>query len=64
MNKMKELNSLKNRLLGPGKNNQITEIDELCAIMELVGGYSELLELPLTSLKGIRHYLKLKNTKK
>ena len=63
MNKMTELNSLKNKLLGQNKN-KTTEIDELCEIMSLVGGYSELLNLPLTALKGIRHYLNLKNTKK
>jgi len=56
---MNNLNLLKKRLLQPGSSEQDV-VNNLCMVMELCGGYAELMELPMTSVEPILKYLKLK----
>jgi len=52
------LQNLKNALF----NRQSDEgVFNLCAVMELVGGYSELMNLPLPALKEIMNYMEFVN---
>ena len=56
---MEPLQGLKEGLLsGLSKDKQ--EAYNLCTVMEMVGGYSELLKLPLPALSVIMEYLEWK----
>ena len=57
---MNDLNKLKQTLLGVG-NSEEEQIYSLCRIMEICGGYEQLMNLPLTSLKHIGKYLQKVN---
>lgn len=57
---MTKLNELKKRLLGESPSDQ-EEINDLCRIMEICGGYEQLMNLPLSSLKHIGEYIKKSN---
>lgn len=54
-----ELQNLKNVLFNKGSNDE--GVYMLCAVMELVGGYEQLMNLPLSSLKEIIKYLEFVN---
>lgn len=56
---MNGLNLLKQRLLGNSSSEQ-DSVNNLCMIMELCGGYTQLMELPMTSVDPILKYLKFK----
>lgn len=56
---MTELEKLKKRLLS--KENSKDDALNLCAIMEIVGGYSQLMELPIPAIEVIKKYLEYKN---
>lgn len=55
---MNDLSQLKN-ILKKGRNERDV-IFNLCSIMELVGGYEQLMNLPLSTLEPILTYLKEK----
>jgi len=57
---MKELNELRKRLLKQVSSEQ-ESVYTLCAVMEKVGGYSELLNLPIPTLNQIIKYLEFIN---
>ena len=54
------LQDLKNALFSKQNDEGVFN---LCAVMELVGGYSELMNLPLPALKEIIKYLEFVNEK-
>lgn len=56
---MSELERLKKRLLS--SKNKNNEAYNLCAVMEVVGGYSELMNMPLPAVEIVVEYLKEKN---
>ena len=56
---MNELNKLKKRLLKEGAS-EADQVYSLCAIMEVVGGYEQLMNLPLPALKAVGDYLDFK----
>lgn len=56
---MSELEKLKKRLLS--KKNSKHDALNLCAIMEVVGGYSQLMELPIPAIEVIKKYIEHKN---
>lgn len=56
---MNSLNLLKQRLLQKGNSEQ-DAVNNLCMIMELCGGYTELMELPMTSIEPILKYLEFR----
>ena len=56
---MSNLNQLKQRLL-QNSNNEQEAVNNLCMIMEMCGGYNQLMELPITSVEPILKYLKFK----
>lgn len=43
------------------KESNNAEVFNLCAVMELVGGYSELMNLPIPALKEIIKYIEFIN---
>lgn len=53
------LQELKKRLQGKKQesNNKNLAVFNLCAVMEVCGGYDQLLNLPMPALKGIIEYL-------
>lgn len=53
---MKGLTQLKQRLLGQKSNEQET-VYSLCAVMEKVGGYEQLMNLPMSALNEVLDYL-------
>lgn len=57
---MNDLNKLKQTLLGVKASEQ-EQIYSLCQIMEICGGYEQLMNLPLSSLKHIGKYLEKVN---
>ena len=57
---MNGLNLLKQRLLGNSNSSEQDSVNNLCMIMELCGGYNQLMELPMTSVDPILKYLKFK----
>lgn len=65
----KKLEELKNEIFGQGGSEK-NQVFNLCAVMKLVGGYEQLMNLPLSTLKEIFNYFefldkesKKKNTK-
>lgn len=60
---MNTLEQLKKRLLGQKKQNN-NQIFNLCAVMEVVGGYDQLKNLPIPTLNWIIRYLEEKNKNK
>jgi len=56
---MSELERLKKRLLS--NKSKKNEAHNLCAVMEAVGGYSELMNMPITAVDVVAEYLKEKN---
>ena len=54
---MNNLEQLKKRLLGREKHGKNNQIFNLCAVMEIVGGYAQLQELPLPTVDWIVKYL-------
>jgi len=56
---MKHLNQLRERLLSQSNSEQ-DAVNNLCMIMEICGGYNQLMEIPMTSIEPILKYLKLK----
>lgn len=59
---MSELEKLKKVLLG-GQPTEQERIYSLCAVMEIVGGYDQLMNLPLPALNHILKYLEHVNKK-
>jgi len=57
---MSELERLKRRLFKLEPSEQ-AEINTLCTVMELVGSYEQLLDLPLPALKYILKYFETVN---
>lgn len=57
---MNELESLKNRLLKQGQGSEKDAVINLCSVMEVVGGYSELMEIPMSAIQPILEYIKFK----
>jgi hypothetical protein len=57
---MNELERLKKKLFKQ-ESSELDEIYSFCAIMELVGGYEQLLNLPLTALPLIFKYMEFIN---
>ena len=57
---MNGINKLKQRLQGQESSENI-EVYNLCSIMKLVGGYEQLMNLPLTAIKPILDYLEFVN---
>lgn len=58
MEKSTELNKLRNKLFN---NNSGNEVYNLCAAMEVVGGYSELMNMPIPALIEVFKYLEYIN---
>ena len=58
MKNQTNLQNLKNALFNKEKDEGIYN---LCAVMELVGGYDQLMNLPLPALKEIIKYLEFVN---
>lgn len=56
---MNALNKLKQRLLNRGSDEEHA-VRNLCKIMEICGGYKQLMELPMTAIDPILKYLKFK----
>ena len=54
-----ELSNLKNKLFSKGTKDG--DVYNLCAVMEVCGGYSELLNLPIPTLTIIMDYLEFIN---
>ena len=59
---MKELERLKRRLLKQEPSEQ-EQIYNLCAVMEICGGYNQLLDLSLPTLDYILKYLEYQDKK-
>lgn len=57
---MNELNLLKERLLKQ-RGTEKDVVFNLCAVMEVVGGYSQLMEIPISAIEPILQYVKFKN---
>ncbi len=57
---MKELEKLKRRLFSQEPSEQ-EQIFGLCEVMEICGGYEQLINLPLPALKFIFRYLEYIN---
>lgn len=49
------LNNLKNKLFK--KDSEINQVYNLCAVMEICGGYEQLQNLPIPALSMIMKYL-------
>ncbi len=59
MTKLNSLNQLSNQLFnGQSKLNQVFN---LCAVMEICGGYEQLLNLPIPALNSIIKYVEKMN---
>jgi len=59
--KLNQIAELKQRLSNSGlSKDQITVIN-LCEVMKVVGGYGQLLELPMTAIDEILNYLEWKS---
>ena len=56
---MNALNLLKKGLLSKSSEEQ-DAVRNLCRVMEICGGYSQLMELPLSAIDPILKYLKFK----
>jgi len=56
---MNDLSLLKQRLLKESNSEQ-DSVNNLCMIMEICGGYNQLMEIPMTSIDPILKYLKFK----
>jgi len=56
---MNDLSLLKQRLLKESNSEQ-DSVNNLCMIMEICGGYNQLMKLPMTSIDPILKYLKFK----
>jgi len=58
---MNQLAELKQRLKNTGLSNDQITVVNLCEVMQVVGGYSQLLELPLPAIDAVLWYLEWKN---
>ena len=56
---MNDLSLLKQRLLKESNSEQ-GSVNNLCMIMEICGGYNQLMEIPMTSIDPILKYLKFR----
>ena len=56
---MNDLSLLKQRLLKESNSEQ-DSVNNLCMIMEICGGYNQLMEIPMTSIDPILKYLKFR----
>ena len=59
MEKSTELEKLKKQLFNGESNDE--GVFNLCAVMELVGGYEQMMNLPLSALPQIFKYLEFVN---
>jgi len=60
MNASKKLENVKNSIFGSGGGEQ-NQIYNLCAVMEIVGGYTQLMNLPLPAFAEVIKYLEFLN---
>ena len=57
---MKGLELLKRSLLKQSSNEQ-DSVNNLCMLMEICGGYKQLMDLPMSAVDPIMKYLKFKH---
>ena len=60
MTKSQDLQNLKKVLTGKS-GNEINQIYNLCATMEIVGGYDQLMNLPIPALQLVLQYVEFVN---
>lgn len=60
--KSQNLEKLKHRIF-KGNQSELNQVYNLCAVMEICGGYEQLLNLPIPTLKMIMKYLEFINKK-
>lgn len=59
--KLQELSNLRNRLFKGGSKRD--QIFTYCELMQYVGGYEQMMNLPVTAVGPIIEYIKYKNKK-
>ena len=57
---MNELEELKKRLFKQGLSEEDNILCNLCEVMKICGGYSELMKLPMPALLAVLEYFELK----
>ena len=57
---MNTLDSLKQRLLSKKSSNEQDAVNNFCMVMEICGGYTQLMNLPLSAIEPILKYIKFK----
>jgi len=56
-----ELEKLKTRLLKSGPTSDFSQVITLCDIMKIVGGYEQLMNMPIPAMQVVAEYINWSN---
>ena len=60
-----ELERLKTRLLKSGPTSDFSQVINLCEVMKVVGGFEQLMNMPIPSMQMVAEYINwVKRTRK